>query len=456
MTQFKRLIIPYFIWAIVILVIPLFLIALYAFTTEGNEVMTLSFTWGNFAKFLEATYLNVILKSFWLGLLTTFICLVLGYPLALIIARCSEKVQGLLIMLVTIPMWINMLLRTYAWMNLLADNGIINNLLAKIGLGPISMMYTDFSVMVGLICNFMPFMIIPIHTSLNKMDKSLIEAAYDLGANRFQTFWKVIWKLSLPGVVNGIMMVFLLAISSFVIPKLLGGGQYMLIGNLIESPGFYPNLTATENLQIFAELRGLKGSAAIKSALELVGLPYRDKKLFSQYSLGMKQRLAIALSVMHNPELLILDEPINGLDPIGIAEVRSFIRELCDAQGKTILISSHILSEVALLADDIGIIDHGVLLEEESLAELQQKNRHYIHFTVSDSEKAAHILAMAFKTRNYKICDSYNIQLMDASMPVAAINRAFIQNGLEVSEAHLCEDTLEDYFKEVTGGEGIA
>ena len=208
MKQFKRLIIPYFIWAIVILVIPLFLIALYAFTTEGNEVMTLSFTWGNFAKFLEATYLIVILKSFWLGLL---------------------------IMLVTIPMWINMLLRTYAWMNLLADNGIINNLLAKIGLGPISMMYTDFSVMVGLICNFMPFMIIPIHTSLNKMDKSLIEAAYDLGANRFQTFWKVIWKLSLPGVVNGIMMVFLLAISSFVIPKLLGGGQYMLIGNLIES-----------------------------------------------------------------------------------------------------------------------------------------------------------------------------------------------------------------------------
>ena len=208
MKQFKRLIIPYFIWAIVILVIPLFLIALYAFTTEGNEVMTLSFTWGNFAKFLEATYLNVILKSFWLGLL---------------------------IMLVTIPMWINMLLRTYAWMNLLADNGIINNLLAKIGLGPISMMYTDFSVMVGLICNFMPFMIIPIHTSLNKMDKSLIEAAYDLGANRFQTFWKVIWKLSLPGVVNGIMMVFLLAISSFVIPKLLGGVQYMLIGNLIES-----------------------------------------------------------------------------------------------------------------------------------------------------------------------------------------------------------------------------
>lgn len=124
------------------------------------------------------------------------------------------------------------------------------------------------------------------------------------------------------------------------------------IGCLIESPGFYPNLTATENLKIFAELRGLKNPNYIKGALELVNLPYRDKKLFSQYSLGMKQRLAIALAVMHDPELLILDEPINGLDPIGIAEVRSFIRELCDARGKTILISSHILSEISLLADE--------------------------------------------------------------------------------------------------------
>ena len=225
MKQFKRLIIPYFIWAVVILLIPLFLIALYAVTKEGNEVLTVTFTWGNFAKFLEATYLNVILKSFWLGLLTTVICLVLGYPLAYMISKFPEKVQSMLILLVTIPMWINILLRKYAWMNLLS----------MIGLGPVSMMYTDFSVMVGLVCNFMPFMIIPIHTSLTKMDKSLIEAAYDLGANKIQTFWKVIWKLSLPGVVNGIMMVFLLAISSFVIPKLLGGGQYMLIGNLIES-----------------------------------------------------------------------------------------------------------------------------------------------------------------------------------------------------------------------------
>lgn len=228
------------------------------------------------------------------------------------------------------------------------------------------------------------------------------------------------------------------------------------IGSLIESPGFYPNLTATENLKIFADLRGLTKASYIKSALELVGLPYRDKKLFSQYSLGMKQRLAIALAVMHNPDLLILDEPINGLDPIGIAEVRGFIRELCDLQGKTILISSHILSEIALLADDVGIIDHGVLLEEESLKELEQKNRHYFHFTVSDSRIAEQVLQAGFQTTDYIICDQNNIQLMDVNMPASAIVRAFVQQGLEVSEAHLCEDTLEDYFKRVTGGEGIA
>ena len=150
------------------------------------------------------------------------------------------------------------------------------------------------------------------------------------------------------------------------------------IGCLIESPGFYPNLTGTENLQIFAELRGVPKRNAIRESLKLVGLEYKDKKLFSQYSLGMKQRLAIALAIMHDPEVLILDEPINGLDPIGIAEVRKFIKELCEIKGKTIIISSHILSEISLLADDIGIIDNGILLEELTLDELEQKNKKYV------------------------------------------------------------------------------
>ena len=228
------------------------------------------------------------------------------------------------------------------------------------------------------------------------------------------------------------------------------------IGYLIESPGFYPNLTATENLRIFATLRGVPSRNAIKSALDLVGLPYKDKKLFSQYSLGMKQRLAIALAIMHDPELLILDEPINGLDPIGIAEVRSFIRDLCTERGKTILISSHILSEIALLADDIGIIDHGALLEEESLAELEAKSSRHIRFTVSSTTQAARILEQGFHETQFTIQDDYKMRLHNLDIPVGEIVTAFVENGLTVSEAYVCEESLEDYFKRVTGGEGIA
>ena len=228
------------------------------------------------------------------------------------------------------------------------------------------------------------------------------------------------------------------------------------IGCLIESPGFYPNLTATENLRIFATLRGVPNRNAIKNALDLVGLPHKDKKLFSQYSLGMKQRLAIALAIMHDPELLILDEPINGLDPIGIAEVRSFIRDLCTERGKTILISSHILSEIALLADDIGIIDHGALLEEESLAELEAKSSRHIRFTVSSTTQAARILEQGFHETQFTIQDDYKMRLHNLDISVGEIITAFVENGLTVSEAYVCEESLEDYFKRVTGGEGIA
>ena len=228
------------------------------------------------------------------------------------------------------------------------------------------------------------------------------------------------------------------------------------IGSLIESPGFYPNLTGTENLQIFARLRGLKSPNYIKSALELVNLPYRDKKRYAQYSLGMKQRLAIALAVMHDPELLILDEPINGLDPIGIAEVRDFIRALCDERGKTILISSHILSEIALLADDIGIIDHGVLLEEESLAELEQKNGKVLWFTVSNAPVAAQLLQQEMGVRDVAVENGQELTVRDLRLDTGAAVRRFVEAGLVVSDAHLYEDTLEDYFKRITGGEGIA
>lgn len=228
------------------------------------------------------------------------------------------------------------------------------------------------------------------------------------------------------------------------------------IGSLIEAPGFYPNLTATENLHIFATLRGVPNRNAIKNALDLVGLPYKDKKLFSQYSLGMKQRLAIALAVMHDPEILILDEPINGLDPIGIAEIRSFIRDLCKKRGKTVLISSHILSEIELLADDVGIIDKGILLEESSLEELEKKSNKHIRFIVSDTAQAARILEQTFGERQFDIQDDYKLRLYNLELPVGKIVTSFVKNGIEVSEAHTCEESLEDYFKRVTGGEGIA
>lgn len=228
------------------------------------------------------------------------------------------------------------------------------------------------------------------------------------------------------------------------------------IGSLIESPGFYPNLTATENLRIFATLRGVPHRHSIQDALNLVSLPYNDKKLFSQYSLGMKQRLAIALAVMHDPELLILDEPINGLDPIGIAEVRDFIRELCNARGKTILISSHILSEISLLADDVGIIDNGVLLEEESLEELERKSNKRIQFTISDTAQGARILENVFHEKDFEIQDDHNLSIHNLDLPISKIVTAFVREGLEVSQAHTCEESLEDYFKRITGGEGIA
>ena len=231
---------------------------------------------------------------------------------------------------------------------------------------------------------------------------------------------------------------------------------YPRIGAIIETPGFYPNLTGTENLEIFAKLRGTAAPNAVKTALEVVGLPYKDKKLFSKYSLGMKQRLRIANAILHDPEVLILDEPINGLDPIGIAEVRNFIKDLSTEHGKTILISSHILSEIELLADDIGIIDHGILLEESSMDELQRKNSKYILLQVSEVSKALLILERQFGVKDYSVQDEQTLRLYDTTLDMAAINKALVTQEVSVISSRLCNDTLEDYFKKITGGEGIA
>ncbi|MBE5964642.1 MAG: ABC transporter permease [Lachnospira sp.] len=234
MKHMKHLIKPYLIWSLIIVVIPMVLVMLYSVTTAGNSLVNIQFTLDNFKKLGNSIYVKVFTRSLSIGGITTGICLLIGYPIAYIISRKKETVQGILILLVTIPMWINMLLRTYALMNIISETGFINTLLISLGFDKIEIMYTDVAVVLGLVIDLLPFMILPIHTILNKMDKSYVEAAYDLGANKFTTFKKIIFKMSLPGVVNGVIMVFILSISSFVIPKMLGGGQYVLIGNIIE------------------------------------------------------------------------------------------------------------------------------------------------------------------------------------------------------------------------------
>ena len=235
MSAFRNLVKPYMLWMGIFIVIPMLLIVFYAFTTEGNSVITVKFTLDNFFKFFDSVYIKVLIKSLQIAFVTTIVCIIVGYPISYVIANTSSKVQTLLMLLITIPMWINTLVKTYAWISVLSDNGIVNSLLVKFGLAPINMMYTDFAVILGMVYNFLPFMILEIYTALAKMDKGLIDASSDLGANKVQTFQKIIFPLSLSGVISGITLVFLPSVSTFVIPKLLGGGQYMLIGNLIEN-----------------------------------------------------------------------------------------------------------------------------------------------------------------------------------------------------------------------------
>lgn len=218
------------------LLLPMILIAFYSLTNSGNSVVNFMFTLDNFKKFFtDPDFLLILWRSLSIALKTTVICIAIGYPTAYFISKCSERVSQILILAITLPMWINMLVRTYAWIGLLSDGGILQSLLNMIGFDNPQLLYTEGAVMLGMVYNFVPFMILQIHTSLSKMDKSLLEASSDLGANPQTTFWKVIFPLSLPGVISGISLVFLPAVSSFFIPKLLGGGQYFLIGNVIEN-----------------------------------------------------------------------------------------------------------------------------------------------------------------------------------------------------------------------------
>ena len=225
----KLLAAPYIVWMVLFTLIPLGIVFYYALT----DSMTGQFTLANLASI--GTYLPIFLRSIWLSLFASLICLVIGYPVAYFIAQCKPLTQRFLEMLIMLPMCMSFLLRTLAWVAMLEDTGILNNLFRAIGLSPLPLIRTNGAVILGMVYNFIPFMILQIHTSLAKMDKSLLEAANDLGATPVQAFLRVTLPLSLPGVISGITLVFLPAVSSFFIPKLLGGGQFVLVGNIIES-----------------------------------------------------------------------------------------------------------------------------------------------------------------------------------------------------------------------------
>lgn len=218
---------PYLVWMIIFILVPLLMIAFFAFTTDGG-----GFTIQNVSD--VGQYANIFVRSIWLSLIATAICLVIAYPVAFILSRMDKHKQGTMLMIVMLPMWMNFLLRTYAWMTLLGNNGIINNMLGAIGLGPVRMINTSGAVVLGMVYNYLPFMILPLYSVMVKIDKSLLEAASDLGCSSASTLFRVVVPLSMPGITSGITMVFVPAISTFIISRMLGGGSNLLIGDLIE------------------------------------------------------------------------------------------------------------------------------------------------------------------------------------------------------------------------------
>lgn len=225
--KIRLTLLPYLIWSAVFVIIPLMLVIIFAFSTpEGN------FTFNNIISVGKYSY--VFLKSIVLGLVSTIVCLCIGYPMAYFISKIKAKYQNVVIMLLMIPMWTSFLLRTYSWMTILEYNGLINKFLSSVGISKINMINTPGAIVLGMVYNFLPYMILPIYTILAKMDEKVIEAAQDLGANNLKVFWKVIFPLSIPGVVSGFTMVFVPSVSTFIISKMLGGGSIFVIGDLIE------------------------------------------------------------------------------------------------------------------------------------------------------------------------------------------------------------------------------
>ena len=241
----KGIAVPYVIWMAIFVVAPLLIIVFYAFTSQAG-----GFTLENFSTM--AQYTGVFGRSFLLAIIATFICLLIGYPLSYWLAQESPAVRRVAMMLIMLPMWMNFLLRTYSWMFLLEKRGLINSFLGLFGIGPFQMINTQGAVILGMVYNYIPFMILPLYTTMCKIGNDVIEAAQDLGGNTFQVMARVVVPLSLPGVSTGITMVFVPAISTFIISKMLGGGTNQLIGDIIElqflGNSYNPNLGSAISL----------------------------------------------------------------------------------------------------------------------------------------------------------------------------------------------------------------
>ena len=242
---------PYSVWAALFIVVPLIFVAYYAFTDASFR-----FTTENVTRFFTATsvvddgeavrevhtYLLIFMRSLKLAVISTLICLLMGYPIAYIMARAKARTQKIMVTLIMIPMWMNFLIRTYAWMTILQDTGIFNGLLSALGLGTVHIIGTEAAVVIGMVYDYFPYMIIPIYSVMAKMDVKLIEAARDLGCNGAGVLRRVIWPLSLPGVRSGITMVLIPSISTFYISQKLGNGKFYLIGDAIEGQYVANNL----------------------------------------------------------------------------------------------------------------------------------------------------------------------------------------------------------------------
>ncbi|MBG9735230.1 ABC transporter ATP-binding protein [Paenibacillus alvei] len=224
------------------------------------------------------------------------------------------------------------------------------------------------------------------------------------------------------------------------------------MGTIIEQPIFYDRLTAQENLELHCEYMGYHNKKAIGEALDLVGLRGIERKSVKDFSLGMKQRLGIARAITVKPELLLLDEPINGLDPIGIKEIRDLFKKLSHEFGITILISSHILGEMELIADTIGVINHGVLLEEVSMERVRAQQSEFIEVVTDHANKAAYVLEETMHVSNFRIIDNRLIRIYQRGVSQQDITKAFVMNDVSVESVHKKHHSLEDYFMKLLNG----